>query len=270
MYFFITLCRNYSRMNFFLQDSELVKKWYIFYQLLILIHKIQENIVQEQDFNIRELVVVLKLNLRNIVVVAILAAFLGGLYSHIFITPVYEASINMIVNSGTTVDGRITSDGITSSEKLVDTYAIIIKGNIVLNQVIETLDLEKSYAVLNKQVKVNAVNETQVMKISVQDSDLEAAKKIVTAISEIAPPIIVDSVEAGSCKVISHIEASTKPVSPNIYKNAFTSGVVAVFIELVFLLTKSLINDSIEGEFDVERKLGIPVLGVIPEIEKED
>lgn len=225
--------------------------------------------MQEQEFNVKELVMVLKSNLRNVIIIAVIAALLGGIYSHVCITPMYEASINMIVNSGPAVDGRITTDGISSSEKLVDTYAIILKSNIVLNQVIQTLGLEKSYESLNRQVKVNAVNGTQVMKISVQDSNPEIAKEIVMAISQIAPPIIVDSVEAGSCKVVSQIESSTTPVSPNIYKNAFVFGMVAVFFEIVFLLTKALMNDVVEGEFDVQKKLGISILGIIPEIEEE-
>ena len=226
--------------------------------------------VQEQEFNVRELLMILKLNLRKIVVVAVIAACLGGVYSHFFITPMYEASVNMIVNSGPSVDGRITNDGITSSEKLVDTYAIIIKSNIVLNQVIETLQLEKSYESLNKQVKVHAVNDTQVMKISVQDSDPKIAKEIVRAVSEIAPPIIVDSVEAGSCKVISQIEAGTTPVSPNIHKNAVIVGMFAAAVVTVFLLGKSLLDDVIDGEYDVQKKLGIPVLGIIPELKEEE
>lgn len=226
--------------------------------------------MEEQEFNFRELLRILKQNAKYILVITIIAAVIGGIYSEFFMTPMYEASINMIVNSGSFDDGKITNDGITSSEKLVDTYAIIIKGNIVLNQVIENLELEKDYTSLNKQVEVSAVNNTQVMKISVKDSDVEMAQKIVLEISRVAPAIIVESVEAGSCKVISQIEANTKPISPNIYKNAVFSGVVAFLIMLIFLLTRAVLDDSIEGERDVQKKLGMYVLGIIPEIEEEN
>ncbi len=226
--------------------------------------------MKEQEVTVRELWVILKINIKKILIISFMIAMLGGLWSKFFITPMYEASINMIVNSGSIEDGKITNDGITSSEKLVDTYAIIIKGNIVLNQVIENLGLKKDYRSLNEQVKVNAVNNTQVMKISVQDENLETAKEIVIEISKVAPEIIVESVEAGSCKVISQIESSTEPVTPNIYKNAAFSGIITFLIMIVFFMTRVIVNDGIEGESDVQKKLGMSVLGIIPEIEEEE
>lgn len=226
--------------------------------------------MKEQEVTVRELWIILKINIKKILIISFMIAMLGGLWSKFFITPMYEASINMIVNSGSIEDGKITNDGITSSEKLVDTYAIIIKGNIVLNQVIENLGLKKDYRSLNEQIKVNAVNNTQVMKISVQDENLETAKEIVIEISKVAPEIIVESVEAGSCKVISQIESSTEPVTPNIYKNAAFSGIITFLIMIIFFMTRAIVNDGIEGESDVQKKLGMSVLGIIPEIEEEE
>lgn len=68
------------------------------------------------------------------------------LWPAVVITPQYEASINMIVNTRRDNMATVTNDNITSAKNLVSTYAIIIKSNIVLNKVISNLGLTVSNA----------------------------------------------------------------------------------------------------------------------------
>ena len=57
------------------------------------------------------------------------------------------------------------------------TYSIIIKSDTVLQQVIDNLGLNLTYAQLNKRVTVAAVDDTQVMKITVQSDSPEWARQ---------------------------------------------------------------------------------------------
>ena len=100
------------------------------------------NTVQEQNeksISMQELFVILKKYLITIVV----AGLAGGIgmfcLCRFLVAPVYEASAKMIVNARVEQTGTVTNDQITSSQKLVDTYAIIIRSQPVLEPVIETL-----------------------------------------------------------------------------------------------------------------------------------
>ena len=57
-----------------------------------------------------------------------------------FVTPQYESSALMIVNTRQDSSANVTSDQINSAVKLVDTYSIIIKSRTVLQQVIDDLN----------------------------------------------------------------------------------------------------------------------------------
>ena len=96
----------------------------------------------------------------------VLAAASFGV-SKFLMTPKYQASALMIVNTRQDTSATVTSDQINSATKLVSTYSIILKSDTVLNQVIQNLGLSLDYQHLAERVTVSAVDDTQVMKVTV-------------------------------------------------------------------------------------------------------
>lgn len=202
-----------------------------------------------------------------ILISMVLGVTFGVIVSKCILTPQYEASVNMIVNTSQDHSMAVTNDNLTSSRNLASTYAILIKSNTVLDKVNEEEQLNLSYSELNEMVDVNAINSTQIMKISVIYSDPEIACRIVEAIARIAPPIVVDAVEAGSCKVVSKVAVSDKPVSPDLTKNVLLSLVLFITIAVGILLIKMVTNKAVISDDDIEKYLDLDVIGVIPDIQ---
>lgn len=192
----------------------------------------------------------------------------GYLVSTYLITPQYESAIMMIVNTRDNNNSNVTNDSITSARNLVSTYAVIIKSNTVLDQVIADLNLDMDYEELEENVYVSAVDDTQVMRVVVRNEDKELSAQIVNDIASIAPDIIVDSVEAGSCKVISHTETSDNPVTPKVLNNTLMMCILGLAIALSAIVIKSLFTvKKIVDDNDAQEYIGLPVLGVIPEVD---
>ena len=227
----------------------------------------EDNYEQGYGVVILELMQTLKDKIALIMIATVAAALAGWAVSSFFVPRRYEASVNMIVNTRTDMNTVVTSDNISSAQNLVDTYAIIIKSNKVLNSVIDELDLNMSYEELSRQISVDAINRTQVMKIAAQCRDPRLAEQIVHTISQIAPAIVADAVEAGSCKVVSDVYSSQKPVSPNIPRTTILFGALAFLLMCAIVVLRELFNDYIVDDADMEKKLGISALGVIPDVE---
>ena len=151
----------------------------------------------------------------------------------------------------------------------MDTYAIIIKSNKVLNKVIDQLNLDTTFEELYEDVSVSAVNDTQVMKIAVEHVERARARQIVEAIVQIAPDMVKDAVEAGSCKVVSDVHVEKDPVFPNVKMITLLAAALGMMLTVSVVVLKELLNDFIVDDLDVERKLGIPVLGIIPDMEEK-
>ena len=126
----------------------------------------EDNYEQGYGLVILELMQTLKDKIAMILIATVIGAILGWGFSAVVMPRKYEASVNMIVNSRTELVGVVTSDSISSAQDLVDTYAIIIKSNKVLNQVIEKLGLQMSFEELSEWISVDPIRNTQVMKIA--------------------------------------------------------------------------------------------------------
>lgn len=182
-------------------------------------------------------------------------------------TPKYEASALMIVNTRQDTSATVTSDQINSATKLVSTYSIILKSDTVLNQVIQNLGLSLDYQHLAERVTVSAVDDTQVMKVTVTSDNPEWARQVCEQITQISPDVILEAVEAGSVKVISNASISPEPVSPNVSRNTALGAVAGLVISVGIVFLMVLLDNKINNEEDVSKYLDLTVVGVIPEYE---
>lgn len=227
--------------------------------------------MEEQEYetiDLREIILLLKKNLLGLIALTVLFAAAGYLFSAFIVTPQYEASATMIVNSreDAATQTNITSDQITSATKLVDTYSVILTSDTVLDKTIDDLNLDMSYESLLGKVTVESVNSTQVMKISAKDKDPELAQQIVASIVEQAPDIIIQTVKAGSVEVISQPKAGENPVSPRKMMNTAIAGMLGLVLGLGVVFLRSMLNNKFMTDTDINKKLGLTVLGVIPQV----
>ena len=202
-----------------------------------------------------------------IILTTLVLAAAGFGVSKFLMTPMYQASALMIVNTRQDITSNVTSDQINSATKLVSTYSIILKSDTVLNQVIENLGLNMDYQQLAERVTVSAVDDTQVMKVTVTSDNPEWARQVCEQITQISPDVILEAVEAGSVKVISNASISPEPVSPNVSRNTARGAVAGLVISVGIVFLMVLLDNKINNEEDVSKYLELTVVGVIPEYE---
>ncbi len=220
-----------------------------------------------ETIDLLELLGVVRRHILALVLCTVLAAGAGFAVSKFVLTPQYQASALMIVNTRQDATANVTSDQLTSASRLVATYSIIVKSDTVLNQVIANLGLDMSYETLAQKVGVAAVDDTQVMQITVTDPNAEGARLVCEQITQVAPDAILTAVEAGSVKVISAASVDPDPVSPNVLRNTAIAGVLGLVLCLGVLFLRVLLDNKINTEEDVTKHLGLTVIGVIPNYE---
>ena len=227
---------------------------------------------QEKEIDLRAVFGVLRKNIIPLILVTVIFAAGFFLYSKMFITKQYQASATLIVNNLSKDSTVVNNTELTAAANLADVYAIIIKSDTVLQPVIETLKLNMSYEALSKAISVSTINSTQVITVSMQHEDAEYAKKIIAEVVKVAPPIIQDKVEAGSVKVISEARVSNNgnPVSPNSGRNALIGALIGLVITLAVVFIQEFTNNTFKTEEDISKSLGIPLLGIIPEVDEKE
>ena len=172
----------------------------------------------------------------------------------------------MVNNRNIQNDGQdgVSQADIAASSQLVSTYSVILKSHNVLEKVISDCRLNMSYEQLSDMVNVEAVENTQVMRITVTDTDPNEGLKIVTDIVKLAPDAIINSVDAGSVTTTDQPWTTGKPVSPNVRRNTIIGAMLGLLLSAAVVVIRELTNDKFKTVEDVRNVLDLNVLGVIP------
>ena len=95
----------------------------------------------------------------------LVAALISGIFSYFILTPIYQASTQILVNQKNT-ENQIDITQISSNVELINTYSVIIKSPAILEKVIESLDLTQDVEQLNQNISVNSQENSQVFSVN--------------------------------------------------------------------------------------------------------
>lgn len=202
-----------------------------------------------------------------IIFVTVVCGVIGFAYSSFLATPLYRSSAMLIVNSGDRTD-YVTSDQLRSASSLVSTYSVIIRSATVMDEVKENLGMTETYDSVVTGLTVTAVDDTQIMRISVTAKDPQIAYEVCNEITKVSPKIIVKTVKAGSAEVVAKAVLNEDPVSPSIKRNTAIAAVVGLLISAAYVLLRTMLDTKIKGEADL-KMADLAILGVIPYYDTE-
>ena len=181
------------------------------------------------------------------------------------LNPVYEAKSTLIVNADKQAETQIvTGDQITVTQKLAVTYGEIIKSRIVLDDVIKNLKLNDEYEDLVKSVTVSPVQDTQIISISVQDTNPKKARDIANEIPKVFAKEAKRITKANDVQVIDNAILPKNAVKPNKMMNVLIAAVLGMMIGLFVVFLIEYLDNKMKTPQDIEKHLGLSVIGVIP------
>lgn len=226
---------------------------------------------------IGDILIILKRKIRQIALFTAVCGIVMFLISTVFIPKRYTAETSLYIYSSTewsqSENVEITSSEIATSQQLLDTYVVILRSKTVLNKVIEKLDLDYSAEELKKHISASAIDNTEVLSISVEDTDPERAQRIADTIAEILPEELVRVVKAGGAEIVDYAELPEKASSPDILLNVIAGIVFGLFFSCGVALLNDYFDTKVKDEEEIQAYFNyeIPVLGVIPMLNaKED
>ena len=182
----------------------------------------------------------------------------------------YTSSVSLYVNNSQqqkATEQRVEEGDLTASQKLVDTYIVILENDQVLQEVNNKLSQPMTVENLKKVLSMKAVNDTEVLQISAETTDAAFSAEICNTMADIAPGVLQRVVKAGSVEVIGKATPADKKSSPSVTRDSAIGGIVGLLIMIIAALMAETLDKTVKGEEDVQNRLDIPVLGEIPHIE---
>ena len=229
-----------------------------------------------EEIDLKELFIMFWNRRLEIILITLVAMVLGVGYSYFLVKPVYNASTTLVLaqtsssSTGNNSDGAITQMDLSLNSKLVSTYSELIKSKSVLRQVVDSFnndDLTEEN--IKKNVSVQAVNDTEVIKITVKDPDPNDAAQIANKISEVFSEKVVEIYNISNVYVLDRAEPEEKPSNVNHIKDILIFAFLGVVISIGIVLILNMLDTTIKTEQDIESISGLLVLSSIPDYEAE-
>lgn len=205
-----------------------------------------------------------------IVAVTLVATIAAGVVSFFVLDPVYQSNTTLYIFKNVDSKGAIEYNELMVGNQLVKDYRELVKSRLVANEVLNKLDMpDITINELTQKINVGLKSDTRVIEISVQDGDPAMAQKIANTVAEVFMDKVINIMKVENVQVIDKAELPKNPVKPNKKMNvaiAFCLGLM-IGTGIVFLI--EYLDDTLKTPEDVQKHLGLPVIGTIPSFPKE-
>ncbi|MEK5206083.1 YveK family protein [Psychrobacillus sp. FSL H8-0510] len=226
----------------------------------------------EETISLQDLFKTMKKRMSLIISLTIIAVTLSGLVSFLFLTPIYQASTQILINQEKADVTAFNSQDIQTNLQLINTYNVIIKSPVILSKVIEQLDLETTPTALNSKITVNNEQDSQVVNISVQDPNPSVAVDIANTTASVFQNEIVKLMKVDNVSLLTPaiLAENPAPVKPDPILNMAIAAVIGLMLGVGIAFLLDYLDTTVKSEQDIEELLNLPILGLISSISDKD
>lgn len=198
-----------------------------------------------------------------IIFATIICALFAAIGTKLLIEPKYQSTTKLYVINRQDVN-KVTSADLATGSQLTKDFQILVKSRPVTEQVIAELNLNMSHEQLVSCIVVNTPEDSRVLEITVTYTDPYTAKALADALGNVSALKMVSILEMEKANIVEPGNVPFSPSSPNIVKNGILGGIVGGFLVIALFLILYFLDDSIKNSEDVEKHLGLTILGNIP------
>ena len=200
--------------------------------------------------------------------VAIAIIVTGALYAFALFqySPRYSSSatLYLIDNSENASANQIAADYNIAMRVMKD-CEYLLKSREVLNAVGEKIGISNGYGALRGAITIKNPEDTRVLEVSVISSTPEMAQEIVSALCDCGIDYIGSVLAYDKLYIFEEASYNPYPVNGVSLFSYITYGAVAAVLTYVVFLAIFLFDNYIHTEEDIERYLGLTILGDIPD-----
>lgn len=223
----------------------------------------EKEYVEEIEIDIKDILYQLLDKLWIIIFATVISGLFVTIGTKLLVEPTYESTTKLyVINRQDT--SKVTSADLATGSQLTKDFQILVKSRPVTEQVIAELNLNISHEQLVSNIAVTTPEDSRVLEITVTYTDPYTAKKIADTLGNVSALKMVSILEMEKANIIEPGNVPYGAVSPNIVNNGLLGGLLGGLIVAAIFLIRYFMNDSIKTTEDVEKHLGLTILGSIP------
>ncbi|MFD1020162.1 YveK family protein [Thalassobacillus hwangdonensis] len=226
----------------------------------------------EETISLKEIFQVLKKRFWLIFTLTVGAVIIAAVVSYFVLTPTYQATSEFIVNSNNQQAEEVDVNDIRTNLELINTYKKVIESPRILNQVADEMGINMSAGTMQSKLNVSSEQNTQVVTVTVTDPDQAFAADLANTVFQVFKDEIPSLMNVNNVNILSEAVAVTNPspVNPKPLLNMAIAAVLGLMIGVGIAFLLEYLDTSIKTEDDLEKQLGIPVMGIVTHIGEDE
>ncbi|MFD1359148.1 YveK family protein [Fictibacillus halophilus] len=208
-----------------------------------------------KEIDLKEIFIILKRRLWIIVLCAMIITVLGGLYHKYTTTYLYQSSTRLLIKA---------------SPDQMKTLLVMAKDPAIMERVISNLNLPRSPEGLASQISVNSIGDSQVVLISVVDSNSTNAALIANNTAEIFKEEIAKILNFKDIQLLKEAKENSYPINDNKVRFLLISMIMGIVVGIGYVFFLNSLDETVKNEEEIEELTGLPVIGNISKITKKN
>ena len=215
-----------------------------------------------EEINLIEVFEYFKNKLVWIIASILVVLVLGNIFTLATRVPMYRSNTTILLVGS---NEQLNQNDVSLNNNLVATYSEIIKSRRVLSQVINNLDLDYTVSELSSNISVGTKTGTQIITVSVSDSDSKRAKDIANEVSKVFAADVKELYKLDNVAIIDSAVKAAAPYNLTYAKDNVIYFAIGLVLSCGVIFVMFYFDTTIKSADSIEEKLGLTVLGVVPE-----
>ena len=225
--------------------------------------------MEENEIDLKEILLDFWNKKLQIILIISISILIGIMYTIAFVKPVYTSSTTLVLatsGSENTQDATnsITATDVTLNSKLVSTYSALAQSKSVLSKVISNLGIKMSEDELKNNVSVTQKTNTEIIVLSVTNSDPTLAEKLTNETAKVFMEKVTEIYKINNVQVVDQAEISTTPSNVNHTKDVIMFAAIGIVVSIIYVIGANMLDTTVKTAEDVEKQFKVPVLASIP------
>ena len=220
-----------------------------------------------EEIDLKELLSLFWSKKTQIILIVLIFMLIGVIYTVGFVTPKYTSSTTLLLatsENSTDKSSTITTTDVTLNSKLVSTYSALVQSKSVLRQVISNLGIKISEDELKNNITVTQEKDTEIIKISVSNTNANTAEKVANEVAKVFTEKIQEIYKINNVQIVDAAEVETTPSNINHPKDVMIFTFIGIVVAAGYVLVANMLDTTVKTAEEVEKEFKVPVLATIP------
>ena len=215
---------------------------------------------------------------KMILFVAFLAAAVSGVYSKLFIHPVYRSSVSLYLGRVTEnnpldkaalLSGRSDMASLGSQlalgAQLSGDYQQLVNFDVITEGVEDELAKQGKWARKPYQVSAQQIKASRIMRIDIDSDNPMYSQEVATIYAKEFISKVQQLVGIQNTQIIEEPALQMIPISPNICRNVLVGFVAGFLLMFMIYVAVRVLDRRVRTSEEIENTLNIPVVGTVHE-----